>query len=276
MQFAINYSPQAAELVESQTIEIDFFKTPPWPDMIAQAERLRPVKVHFDLRAGTGNLEHKDWGQVEHFLASTATAFVNVHLGVRASEMPEIPVDDPPTSEIKAAVAERILRDLLAVTAQFGPENVIAENIPYRRGQDHDLRACAETDLIAGVIREAGCGLLLDVSHARIAAQAIGSEEQAYIRALPVNKLRELHFTGIHDWDGFLMDHLPVLEADWPWLVWIMDHNGSNGWGKAEMLAFEYGGTGIFFARFSDPEVIRAQVPRLFAACHNRRRYLIS
>lgn len=270
MDFAINYSPAAAKLIRDNQIELDYFKTPPWPDMIAQAEQLRPVRVHFNLRTGDPGLAQTDWGQIEKDLQATATCFINIHLGVQVQEMPEIQADGPVSSGDREAVVEQMLNDVQMVCAHFGRERVIAENVPYRVAQGRHLRACVEPPVISQVIEAAGCGLLLDVAHARIAADAIGMDAKDYIQALPVHRLAELHFTGLHDWDGFLMDHLPLLEADWPWLDWILEQNGQADWGKAGMLAFEYGGTGEFFSRFSDPDMILQQVPRLYAACHSK------
>jgi hypothetical protein len=110
---------------------------------------------------------------------------------------------------------------------------------------------------------------LLDVSHARIAAHYIGMNAKEYIEALPVRRLREMHFTGIHNWNGYRMDHLPILEDDWPWLDWVLENVNNGAGGKSELLAFEYGGIGEFFERFSDSEVMAVQVPRLYKACHN-------
>ena len=266
MKFAINYSPQAAELVRKGRIEVDYFKTPPWPDMIAEAEKLRPVAVHFDFRAE--GLIQPDWASIEGFLAHTETAYVNIHLGVRPTEMPQQPINSPPTPQQQEEVIEVMLANLQTLTSYFGAERVIAENIPFRLNENSEIWAIVEPEVISAVIEAADCGLLLDVSHARIAAQSLGMEPHAYIEALPVKRLHELHFTGLHNWNGYAMDHLEILETDWPWLDWVLEKVNRGEWGQAHMLAFEYGGTGEFFQRFSDPKVMAAQVPQLYAACH--------
>jgi uncharacterized protein (UPF0276 family) len=268
MNFAINYSPQAAELVRKGRIEVDFFKTPPWSEMIAEAETLRPIAVHFDFWAG--DLGSPDWEAVKDFLARTETAYINLHLGVKPTEMPHLPVNEPPNTEQREEIIDFMLANVHILTARFGAERVIAENIPFRLKENSNVWACVEPAVISAVIERAGCGLLLDISHARIAAQSLGIEPHAYIEALPVKNLRELHFTGLHNWGGYAMDHLEILEADWPWLDWVLEKVNSGTWGSAHMLAFEYGGTGDFFRRFSDPEVMAAQVPRLYKLCHNR------
>jgi uncharacterized protein (UPF0276 family) len=235
--------------------------------MIAEAQLLRPVAVHFNLRTD-GRRCDTDWDAIESFLATTHTAYVNIHLNVYAQDMPLIPPDDAPTPAQQEQVIARMLADVQALTDHFGSQRVIAENVPFRPGANHNLRACVEPQAICTVLEETQCGLLLDISHARISAAALGMDAQAYMAALPAKRLKELHFTGLHHWGDHLQDHLAILEADWPWLDWTLENITAERWGQAHLLAFEYGGTGEFFGRFSDPEVIREQVPRLYRLCH--------
>ena len=273
MNFAINYSPQAAELLATGRIEIDLFKTPPWPEMIAKAERQRPVAVHFGLHAGTGRLAQTDWAEIESFLKSTATSYVNAHLAADARDGVSFDCDNPDPDEVEQIIADTHA-DVAALVTHFGPERVIVENAPYREGQGHVNRVSVLPGVITEVIETHGCGLLLDISHARISADTLGMAAKDYIRALPVARLRELHFTGLHDLGGgFLMDHLPVLEDDWPWLDWMLEGIEKRDWGTAHMLAFEYGGDGNeFFEAHSDPAVIARDVPRMYERCHTTAR----
>ncbi|MBM3146049.1 MAG: DUF692 family protein [Chloroflexi bacterium] len=269
MQLALNYSPQATELLDASRIEIDYFKTPPWPEMIAKAQAYRPVAVHFNLRAGTGHLHRTHWSKIEATLDHTAARYVNLHLAADIRDGLPFDPDDPSPAEIEQVIAG-LHADVAAVVQRFGLERVIVENAPYRIGEGHVIRTCVAPHVIGEIIAAHGCGLLLDISHARISADALGMDAKDYIQALPLDRLRELHFTGLHDLgDGFLMDHLPVLDADWPWLEWIVKGINRNGWGDPHMVALEYGGEGHeFFAANSDIEVIARDVPRLYKFCH--------
>jgi uncharacterized protein len=269
MDFAINYSPQAAQLLSVGKIKIDYFKTPPWPQMIAKAQAQRPVAVHFSLRAGNGQLHETDWSEVEHILETTATTFVNLHLAVHAHEITGVDSDNPSPAHT-TQIIENLHQDIAAAVSRFGAEKVILENTPYRVGGNRVIQTCVLPDIIREVIHQHECGLLLDISHARIAADALGMDAKEFIQALPMEHLRELHFTGLHDLGGgHLMDHLPVLEADWPWLDWVLEGIAQRGWGRPHMLAFEYGGEGHeFFGSNSDMEAIARDVPRLYGFCH--------
>lgn len=262
MKLAVNYSPAAAALVTAGQIELDYFKTPPWQDMIAAALPVRPVTVHFELRAGGGDLDQTDFAAIEAFLQQTGTAYVNLHLNAKRADFGLEPGN--PEKPGEARVLERLIQDVQIITRQFGAERVIAENVPYRAKRKGALRACIEPQVIQQVIQATGCGFLLDISHARITAHTLGLADWEYLAALPVQQLKELHFTGIHDFDGYQQDHLSILPGDWQYLDAALQHIQRSEWGAAHMLAFEYGGVGEFFAEHTDPAVLAEQIPQLY------------
>jgi uncharacterized protein len=267
MKFAINYSKQAARLVEQGDIDIDRFKCPDWPDLVAEASRLRPVAVHFTLQAGNGQVQKTDWELVERLLQQTGTDYVNLHLAPECSDFPGIPVDTRRAGE-RRLVIDRMITDVQSAVHRFGAERVIVENVPYRGEDGTILRPGVDPDAIGEVLAETGCGLLLDISHARIAARSLEMDERDYMAALPVDRLRELHFTGLHNLNGDWLDHLPVLEDDWPVLDWALERVRQGEWALPAMLAFEYGGVGEKFAWRSDAAVIAEQAPRLYQYAH--------
>jgi uncharacterized protein (UPF0276 family) len=268
MNFAINYSQPAAALVSSGTIDIDAFKCPDWPDMIEQALKLRPVAVHFTLRAGTGELlTTADWPLVERLMRLTGTPYINLHLDPTINDFLDasggVPADTQDPAHFRQ-VTDILIQDVLAVTTRFGPERVIAENVPYRGAQGKVLRPAVEPDVIRSVLEETGCGLLLDISHARIAARHLGLDESAYLDSLPLERLRELHITGLHTVSYGWQDHLPMLAEDWPWVDRAVEAVQNGVWGPAWLLAFEYGGEGGWFEQHTEAGVIAEQVPELW------------
>jgi uncharacterized protein len=267
MKFAINYSKQAARLVEQGDIDIDRFKCPDWPYLVDEASQLRPVAVHFTLQAGSGKVQKTDWGLVERLLEQTGTDYVNLHLASEGSDFPGIALDTRCTEE-RRLVIDRLIEDVQSAVSRFGADRVIVENVPYRAGEGTVLRPAVEPDAIGEVLAETGCGLLLDISHARIAARYLNMNERDYMAALPVDRLRELHFTGLHNLNGQWQDHLPVLEDDWPVLDWVLERIRQGEWALPAMLAFEYGGVGEKFSWRSDASVIAEQTPRLYQYAH--------
>lgn len=268
MKLALNYSPAAAALLTDGSIRLDRFKTPEWPWMIAEAAPLAQVSVHFSLAAGRGNLGDPDWALIDRLLEETSTPYVNLHLCPRAEDYPGMPVDttDPAHQQ---RVMEQAIADVQMVAQRYGAQRVIIENVPYGSTlHGSTVRPAVEAQIIHAILDETGCGLLLDISHARIAARGLDIDEYAYIESLPVDRIRELHFTGVHRRNGGWEDHLEALDADWEFLAWVLERIRQGAWTRPWMLAFEYGGVGEIFEWRSEPEVIRTQVPRLYQMVH--------
>jgi uncharacterized protein (UPF0276 family) len=266
MLFAINYSLQAAKLCAEGRLEVDRFKCPDWPDMIDEAQELRAVAVHFTLKVGRSKTKKTNWEKIARLLDQTGTLYVNVHLEGRpedfASVSDSIPIDTVDPAH-RQQVLEQTLEDLWPVVKRFGAGRVIVENGPYRP-TGNLLRPAVETEFISQVVEETGCGLLLDISHAIISAHHLGLSAQEYMARLPVHRLSELHFAGVHNLDGWLQDHLPALPADWEVLDWVLQRVRSGAWPHPWLLAFEYGGIGEKFAPRSEASVIEAQGGRLY------------
>jgi uncharacterized protein (UPF0276 family) len=260
MQFALNYSPQAAELLAAGVIDIDRFKIPPWPELLEAALRYRPVSLHFELRAGGAEPIDADWDAIDAHARQTGTPLINLHLSPRRDEYPAIPHDSIAPAH-RDQLTEAMIRDVRTVVARFGAERVIVENVPYHGADGQIPRAPTHPDVIRRVVAETGCGLLMDISHGVIAARCSGTDERAYLAALPTHRLRELHVTGIKTMDGRLRDHLDLSEADWENFGWVLAQIESGAWAMPWQVAFEYGGIGPIFDWRSESRVIAEQVP---------------
>jgi uncharacterized protein (UPF0276 family) len=289
LKLAVNYSPAAAGLITRGSIAFDAFKCPAWPELIATARTLHPLYVHLPLTAGRGlgdavNSETgrvTDWPAMEALLAETGTPFVNVHLQPRARDYPGIPVDSASPAHLEQIQAN-LIRDVQAVVQRCGPERVIVENI--YGGNGAFLRVAYLPEVVRRVVAETGCGFLLDLSHARLAARALGMDERAYVESLPLERVREMHLTGIQTFDerwaavlreagldeatvqryeGRTMDHLPLIEADWEITAWALGQVQRGAWGRPWAVTLEYGGVGPLWEALTDEQVLSEQVPRL-------------
>ncbi len=267
MKLALNYSPAAAALVTDGSIHLDRFKTPEWPWMIDEATLLAQVSVHFTLAAGRSSLGDTDWALIDRLLAETGTPYVNLHLCPLEEDFPGMPADTTEPAH-QQRVAERAIADVQTVAKRYGAERVIVENVPYRRAKGSTVRPAVEPQVIQAILNETGCGLLLDISHARIAARSLGIDERAYIESLPIDRVKELHFTGLHRRNGGWEDHLEALDADWVELEWVLGRIRQGAWAHPWQLAFEYGGVGEIFEWRTKPAIIQAQVPRLYGMVH--------
>jgi len=78
-----------------------------------------------------------------------------------------------------------------------------------------------EAEFLGELVHRTGCGLLFDVNNVYVTCQNIGGDPRAWIEALPVEAVQELHLAGhcINDADGtsvLIDDHgSPVAPAVW-------------------------------------------------------------
>jgi len=265
MNLAINYSPQAAELYKDKEIRFDLFKCPDWDDLIADARAVSPVYVHFPLV--TGQIQDADLSRVERLLEETQTPYINVHLHATTDHFPNMAINSQDSADAQQ-MTEWLIKEVEVLTRHFGAERIVAENLIYRGFGSTTVRPVVSPEVISKVLEQTGCKFLLDVSHARIAAYHLGVEEPTdmwdYLHRMPVDRLTELHLTGIKFHDGTVMDHFGFSDNDWEVIEQVFAHIRTGKWAEPETVSFEYGGIGKPFAWRSKTEVLANDVPKLW------------
>ena len=269
MKFAINYSPQALKLWQDNRIQVDLFKFPPWEELRPQMQMGPGAYIHFDNIAGGPYAKQLEASVISDWLDCTDTLVVNTHLAISSSDFAD---GAPITPE---AVIGKAVNCVERLGRRFGNENVVVENPPYPMANwDAGLLAeVVDPEVVSEIARRSGCGLLLDVAHAIRACEGTGrTDVAAYMNAMPVAALRELHMVGIlpdKNEFGVREDHFAMTETDWSVAEWVLGRVRGGHWREPETLAFEYGGVGALFAWRSDADVIAAQAPRLYELAHS-------
>ncbi len=287
MQFTINWSPQARDLLRAGKIHIDRWKCPDWEDMIALAREDLPVYVHFPLVIGRGTLNQIDWGRIEKFMRDTDTPHVNLHLEPVRSAVGDLERD---------GLFEVCLNEINAVVAKFGADRVVVENIPYRKEHDDKFALSVDPAFVSALLIETDARLLFDIGHAQISAHSLNRELHEYLLAHPLDRLTEVHTAGVttftqahidraRQFEGFdayfrrfegknplgmLMDHFGMgSDTDWAAFAWLMDRIRDGSAAAPRLISYEYGGTGAPFAWRSESDVIARDVPRFYAMVHS-------
>lgn len=265
MLYGLNYSPQAAALLRSGAITIDRFKCPDWDDLIAEAQALAPVYVHFPILIGGGRVRTLDLARIERQMQATDTAYVNTHLYPQVDDFPDLGLADVDglTSAQTERVVAQIHADLEFMVSHFGRERVLVENVPYRALGEKNLRLSVDPSVFRQALDAFDVGLLFDLSHAQIAAQHLGVDPRIYVMQYPLERIRELHVTGLGTVQGVTVDHLHMQDADWQILDWFLDRMIEGRAAVPWILTFEYGGITDKFNWRSDPDHMRVDVPRL-------------
>lgn len=83
----------------------------------------------------------------------------------------------------------------------------------------------AEPEFLAAVVARTGCGLLLDVNNVHVSCQNHGHDPHAYLDALPLQQVGEIHLAGhavVDDGDGgtLLVDDHGSAVADVVWRLY--------------------------------------------------------
>jgi uncharacterized protein (UPF0276 family) len=244
-----------ARLLSEGAVDCDSLKCPEWEGVVAAARPLRPVHVHFDIVVGNGGFDHLDFALIRRLLASTDTTHLNCHLMSSSDAELSSPAD-------KKRLVESWVAGMEYLKAQVPGCPLVAENLPFIPGY-YSSEIAASPDLITQALKEADAGLLFDLSHARISSHYLGSSIKDYAARLPMDRLAELHITGLRYYRGYLSDHFEMSPEDWDAARWARAQIKTGIWREPDITAFEYGGVGEVFGWRTHDWVLREQVPRL-------------
>lgn len=266
MRLAVNWSPAAEKLVLEGNIDVDVWKCSDWPELVGPALKTRPAYVHFPIH--TSVHFEVDWAKVRGWMDITGTKNVNIHLVATAKDFPDIPFASRDPAH-RARVVDMMVACINKAGEEMGMERIVCENLPSHPTDDAGgpwpLHCSIEADAVREAIDRSGCRLLLDIDHARNAADLLGEDPRAYIERLPVDRIGELHMSGAVRMNGYLEDHMGMSDECWPFFDWALAEMNAGRWATPDIYAFEYGGIGAIFRDRCDPAVLAAQVPRLLA-----------
>ena len=86
-----------------------------------------------------------------------------------------------------------------------------------------------EWDFIDAVCARTGCGLLLDVNNVFVSATNHGFDARAYLDAIPVDRVRQIHLAGHAQGEALLIDthDQPVAPTVWDLYAYILPRLGA-------------------------------------------------
>lgn len=116
----------------------------------------------------------------------------------------------PYTEEVLAHVVARIAH----VQDRLGRRILLENPSSYVTFAASDL---GEPEFLAEVARRADCGLLLDVNNVYVSATNHGWDPRAYLAAIPIERVGQVHLAGHTDHGTHLLDShdQPVCDAVW-------------------------------------------------------------
>jgi len=159
-------------------------------------ERIRaeyPISLH-GVGLGLGNVDGMDMahlGKVRDLMHRIDPGFVSEHLSW--SSVGEAYLADLLPLPMTEEALELVCRHVEA-TQDFLQRQILIENPSTYLQFAHST--IAEWDFLAAVALRSGCGILCDVNNVIVSAANHGWDAEAYIAALPVRAVREIHLAG--------------------------------------------------------------------------------
>jgi uncharacterized protein (UPF0276 family) len=182
--------------------------------VLERVRRDHPVVLHgVSLSIGsTDPLDARYLDDLAALARDVEPAWISDHLcwgtahGYNAHDLLPLPY----TEATLAHVAER----LQAVQERLGRRILVENPSSYLAFQSSEL---GEAQFLAELSRRADCGILLDVNNVFVSAHNQGFDARAYLAAIPVERVGQIHLAG-HSADGELLidtHDAPVRDDVW-------------------------------------------------------------
>ncbi|MDP9379436.1 MAG: DUF692 domain-containing protein [Chloroflexota bacterium] len=261
LELGCNYSPQLVSLLHHGRVNVEWIKLSRWSvlaEELAVARPLRPVLLHVLPRAGMPPDALPSlpwtWDEMNEATQACGSPHAALHLASRTTDWDAAPTD--------VEVVERMVK-LTALFARKLSAPLLVENVPYFAHWDTLLRRPTDPEAIWEVCERTEVGLLLDLAHARVAAYHRGEDVRAYVGALPLHLVREVHVSGpgMNPEKGLRDRHQEMQQDDYNLLEWVLERSAPR------VVALEYGGTGPLFEWRSDAVSLERQLRQLRRIC---------
>lgn len=99
---------------------------------------------------------------------------------------------------------------------------ILIENLPSLPVKKYNY--AIDPKVITHILERTKAGMVLDIAHARIAASYLEVDTEEYLAALPLDKVQQIHVSGIRRVDGVWQDsHESMRERDYDLLEWALE-----------------------------------------------------
>ena len=168
-------------------------------DQILNLRRDYPMSLH-GVALSLGSAEELDrvhLGRFKALIARLEPMLVSEHLawsaigGVYLNDLLPLPYTEESLNLFCRHVEE--------VQAELGRRLLIENPASYLRYQDSSI---PEPEFLTEVVRRTGCGVLCDVNNIYVSARNLRFDPIAYLDALPIEAIGEIHLAGHHAAEG--------------------------------------------------------------------------
>lgn len=222
-KIACNWSGALYDLITTKQVDVDYIKTGAfgafdehYGTMLAHGSVLIHGFGHYET-AGMKNIDVVDFGRANRLLSESGSPHYGLHLAITNEDMkPDLKEADIPAHMSKNI---EIFKKNLKVP-------LLLENIPESPQEVtlYDYVPYSSPEQINRVVLENDVGMILDVTHAKIACMYRKWDIHDYLKALPLHLIKEVHVNG-SGWDtnGFPDDtHNAMEDEDYALLDWVL------------------------------------------------------
>lgn len=253
-QLTVNYSGALVDLIQEDHISIAGIEVGPWfsPNEIKSFQQTFPtLPFYFHASSIVSRIKLRKKStlrQLAKYLESSNSPWLSLHIDLLPwhifllSKYLGTHLTPPDTEQAMSQFIET-----LAEVQKVTNVPIILENLHSLPRAKYNYAASPEN--ITALVKRTACGFLLDIAHARIAAKLQQQDIYAYIEGLPLEKLEQIHVSGIRMKNGQIHDaHESLAEDDYQLLKWVLKIS------KPRVVTLEY---------FREKEALRAQILRL-------------
>jgi uncharacterized protein (UPF0276 family) len=252
-KLTVDFSDALVDLFKKGSVFIHGVEVGPWfsPGAIKGFQEVLPgVPFYFHASSIVSRIKVSKKGiiRLQEYLTCTQSPWLSLHIELLPwyifllSKNLKIHLSPP-----EAKQATRQFIEVLKRVKKVIDLPIVLENLPSLPLEKYSYAASPE--LITHIVEETDSGLLLDIAHSRIAATFQRIDVKAYIERLPLDRVKQIHISGIRMKDGHFYDaHESLEEQDYELLKWVLEKS------KPEIVTLEY---------FRERKMLREQLLRL-------------
>lgn len=273
MKIGCNLSNELIELINEKKVIVDYVKIAlsRLDENIPHEYRsygellLHGVGQDISQHTGTEQVQNIDWKRINAQINYCNSKFIGVHCGTYQADWVE--------KEITYKMVKNRMNSFIKLWKEKINAGLLIENVPYSQYYEMNnpkiIKHSVSPELISELCLENDIGLILDIAHAKVAASGLSIPLKDYIKALPLDMVKEIHAVGTRKTEVGLRDnHLEMDEEDYETLEFVLSLT------KPEIVTLEYGGFGEYFAWRSNREAIERQLDRINLLINKRKNVL--
>jgi uncharacterized protein (UPF0276 family) len=224
MRLSVNHSKAVIELIKADKVHVDAIETVPHVSLdVIRSAQSELIGMDFHYHHGRMLFNRADKNKLTEYLAAAPQSpFISIHLAPLPAYItyPAMRWNVFLPEPNQEGSIKRFVKQVKRLKSQFSTP-VILENMPVLHARKYRFES--EPRVITRVLDETDCLLLLDLAHARIAAEARRLPVEDYLGQLPLEKTVQVHLAGVRNRDGRLYDaHAHLEDLDYSLLEWVL------------------------------------------------------